>query len=65
MAYLMYKELERLLMGSNLRTLVEKAIEQVNKIYEIIIPGDDGSHLTFRPHNNPIQQKIIEIISSS
>ena len=30
MAYLMYKELERLLMGSNLKTSVEKAIEQVN-----------------------------------
>ena len=65
MAYLMYKELERLLMGNNLKTSVEKAIEQINKIYEIIIPGDDGSQSTFRPHNNPLQQKIIEIISSS
>ena len=49
MAYLMYKELERLLIGSNLKTSVEKAIEQVNKIYEIIIPGDDGSHSTGSP----------------
>jgi transposase len=65
MAYMMYKELERLLMGNNLKTSVEKAIEQINKIYEIIIPGDDGSQSTFRPHNNPLQQKIIEIISSS
>jgi hypothetical protein len=63
MAYLMYKELERLLRGNNLKTSVDKAIEQINKIYEIIIPGDDGSQSIFRPHNNPIQQKLIEIIS--
>ena len=65
MAYLMYKELERLLMSNNQKTSVEKAIEQINKIYEILIPGDNGSQSTFRPHNNPLQQKIIEIISSS
>ena len=65
MAYLMYKELERLLVGNNLKTSVEKAIEQINKIYEIIIPGDDGNKSTFRPHNNPLQQQIIEIISTS
>ena len=64
MAYLMYKELERLIMDNNLKTSVEKAIEQVNKIYEIIIPGDDGNHSTFRPHNNHLQQKIMEIITS-
>lgn len=64
-SYLMYKELERLIMGNNLKTSVEKVIEQINKIYEIIIPGDDGSKSTFRPHNNPLQQKIIEIISLS
>lgn len=62
MAYLMYKELERLIMGNNLQTSVEKAIEQINKIYEIIIPGDDGSQSTFRPHNNQLQQKIIELV---
>ena len=65
MAYMMYKELERLLMGNNMKTSVEKAIEQINKIYEIIIPGDDGSQSIFRPHNNTLQQKIIEIIGSS
>lgn len=65
MAYLMYKELDRLLMEKNLKTSVEKAIEQINKIYEIIIPCDDGNLSTFRPHNNPLQQKIIEMISSA
>lgn len=65
MAYLMYKELERLLLESNLKLSVEKSIEQINKIYEIMIPGDDGSQSTFRPLNNPLQQKIMEIISQS
>ena len=65
MAYLMYKELERLLHVNNLKTSVEKAIEQINKIFEIIIPGDDGSQSSFRPHNNPLQQRIIVLISSS
>lgn len=64
MAYLMYKELERLIMGNNLQISVEKAIEQINKIYEIIIPEDDGSQSTFRPHNNHLQQVIIELVSS-
>ena len=35
-----------------------------NKIYETIIPGDEGSHSTFRPHNNYLQQKIMEMINS-
>ena len=61
----MYKELERLLHVNNLKTSVEKAIEQINKIFEIIIPGDDGSQSSFRPHNNPLQQRIIVLISSS
>lgn len=65
MAYLMYKELERLLYTNNLKTSVEKAIEQINKIYEIIIPCDDGSQSSFRPHNNLLQQRIIDLISSS
>jgi len=65
MAYMMYKDLERLLVINNLNTSVERAIEQINKIYEIIIPGDDGSQSSFRPHNNILQQKIIEIVRSS
>jgi len=62
MSYLMYKELERILIDNNLKISVEKAIEQINKIYDIIIPDATGSQTTFRPHNNPIQQKIIDMI---
>jgi len=62
MSYLMYKELERLLVASNLKISVEKAIEQINKIYEIVIPDTSGGQTMFRPNNNPIQQKIIDMI---
>jgi len=65
MSYLMYKELERLLINKNLNISVAKAIEQINKIYEIIIPTADGRQSTFRPQNNPIQHKINDLIRQS
>jgi transposase len=42
MSYLMYKELQRLLINKNLNISVGKAIDQINKIYEIIIPTTNG-----------------------
>jgi len=65
MSYLMYKELERLLINNNLKISVVKAIEQINKIYEIVIPTANGGQSTFRPQNNPIQQKIYDLIRQS
>jgi len=65
MSYLMYKELERLFINNNLKISVAKAIEQINKIYEIIIPTADGGQTTFRPQNNHIQQKIYDMIGLS
>ena len=65
MSYLMYKELQRLLINKNLNISVAKAIDQINKIYEIIIPTTNGVQKTFRPQNNLIQQKIIDVMCQS
>jgi transposase len=65
MSYLMYKELQRLLINKNLNISVAKAIDQINKIYEIIIPTTNGGQKTFRPQNNPFQQNIIDMICQS
>jgi len=65
MSYLMYKELQRLLINKNLNISVGKAIDQINKIYEIIIPTTNGGQKTFRPQNNPFQQNIIDMICQS
>jgi transposase len=65
MAYLVYKEFERLLQINNLNISLTIAIEQINKMFEIIIPDNNGGTIPFRPTNNPIQQKIEEIIKLS
>jgi transposase len=62
MSYLMYKELQRLLINKNLNISVAEAIDQINKIYEIIIPTTNGGQTTFRPQDNPIQQNIFDMI---
>jgi transposase len=58
MAYLIYKELERLLKTNKIDLSIEKAIEQINKIYEIKIPNQNGTFNIFRPKNNYWQEII-------
>lgn len=62
MAYLIYKEFERLLRINKLDISVTAAIEQINKMFEILIPDNKGGIKRFRPGNNSIQQKIEDII---
>jgi Transposase len=62
MAYLMYKEFERLLRVGNTGISVTTAIEQINKMYEILIQDEKGKTKAFRPANNTLQQKIEDII---
>ena len=61
MAYLIYKELERLLKNNEIEISVEKAIEQINKMYEIKIPTQGGTCNTFRPKNNYWQEIICSL----
>jgi len=52
-------------MDNNLKTTVGKAMGQIERIYAIVVPGDDGSQSTLRSQNIPLRQKILEIITSS
>jgi len=61
MAYLIYKELERLLKTNNVELSIEKAIEQINNMYEIKIPNQNGTFNIFRPKNNYWQQIICNL----
>ena len=63
MAYLIYKEFERLLRINNTGISVQAAIEQINKMFEIFISDSNGNVKSIRAGNNSIQQKIEKIIS--
>lgn len=58
MSYLIYKELERVLEKNKYKISPEKAIEQINKMYEAITDNNK----TIRLKNNSVQQKILNII---
>ncbi len=61
-AYLLFKEFERVLKKHNSNISVQKAIEQLNKIYEVVILKNNNIKRTFKLKNNDTQQKIIDII---
>ncbi|MDR1201379.1 MAG: hypothetical protein LBL58_07100 [Tannerellaceae bacterium] len=41
---------------------VTTVIEQINKMFEILIPGNKEETKRFRPANSPIEQKIEDTI---
>ena len=61
MAYLVYKELERVLKESSSTITMNTAIDNINKMYEVITDKNKAIRLK----NNPIQQKILEALSSN
>ena len=62
-SYLLYKELERLLELNNFNISVNKAIEQIKKIYEIVIENNFGNKQTIKLKKNYIQQRIYDIVN--
>lgn len=62
-SYVIYKELERVLKEHHLAISMEKAIEQINKMYEVVTQNKSGHTQTFRLKNNQIQQDIFNMIS--
>ncbi len=56
-AYLLYKELERVLKNNEIS--INKAIEQINKMQEIV----SSQNIIIRLKNNQTQQKILDIIT--
>jgi len=61
MAYLIYKELERVLQKSSNGLSMNTAIENINKMYEVVSENNQ----VFRLKNTLIQQQIWDIVKSS
>lgn len=61
-SYLMYKELERVLSESDSGISIKKAINSINKMYEIVLEDKNGNQKSILLKKNAIQQEITEII---
>lgn len=61
MAYLIYKEMERVLVKSEYNISVNEAIENINKMYEVKL----AKHQVLKLKNNNTQKLIIEIVNNS
>jgi len=59
-SYVLYKDLERILSESNIT--ISKAIEAINKMYEVFIPIPGNKTHSIRLKNNPTQLKILELV---
>lgn len=63
-AYVLYKDLERILSIST-DISIKKAIEKINKMYEIVVELPNNKTHTIRLKNNNTQQKIIDAINAN
>lgn len=63
-AYVLYKDLERILSIST-DISIKKAIEKINKMYEIVVELPNNKTHTIRLKNNNTQQKIINAINAN
>lgn len=61
MAYLIYKELERILKIRNADITMSMAIDNINRMYEVAT----DRNTSIRLKNNPTQQKIIDTVNSN
>ena len=62
-SYVLYKELERLLNQHVPEVSINKAIDAINKMYEICYENSDGKINSIRLKNNPIQQQIVDLVN--
>jgi hypothetical protein len=58
----MYKELERVLSESDSGISIKKAINSINKMYEIVLEDKNGNKKSILLKKNAVQQEIIEIL---
>jgi len=63
MAYLVYKELDRSLMKNNSQVSMDTAIEQINKMYEVVVSQTSSNARVIRLKNNNTQEEILNIIN--
>lgn len=61
MAYLIYKELERILKSNNSAITMNQAIENIDRMYEVTT----DKNMPIRLKNNPTQQEIIDTVNSN
>jgi transposase len=62
-SYVIYKELERILNQHMPGVSINKAVEVINKMYEVCYENSDGKINSIRLKNNPIQQQLMDIIN--
>jgi len=62
-AYVLYKDLERILSASGIS--MKKAIESINKMYEISLPIPGNKYHQIRLKNNKTQQNIIDTVEQN
>ena len=64
-SYVLYKDLERVLADNIPEISINKAVKQINKMYEVVVPLFDGQTRTIRLKYNHEQAKIIEQINEN
>lgn len=64
-SYLLYKELERVLLENDSKISIAKAVKSINKMYEVIYTAKNGSVQSILLHKNALQKEIMEIIGKS
>jgi transposase len=65
MAYLVYKELERGLKEKNSQISMDTAIEQINKMYEVVVNDTTLNSKVIRLKNNKIQEEVLNVIHNT
>lgn len=63
MSYVLFKELERVLVNKGVNISITKAIEQINKMYEIVIEDNMHETISIKLKNNDIQRNIMLAIA--
>jgi transposase len=61
-SYLIFKEFERALSENEIKTSVNQAIKQINKMHEVIFQYPNGNQQRVLLKNNPVQEQIMQII---
>ena len=64
-SFVLYKDLERVLIKSQLDISINEAIKQINKMFGIRIQIDKDIFQMIHLKNNKIQQGIIDIIEAN
>jgi transposase len=62
-SYLLFKELERVLVENQTNISVNQAIKQINKMYEVVFQYANGNNQKVLLKNNPVQEQIMQIIN--